>query len=353
MFCHLDMDCFYAAIEMRERPELAHKPLAIGGESRRGVVTTCNYVARARGVRSAMPGFMARQLCPEIVFLPVRFSLYQEESQMVFDYISTQVSTLERTSVDEAYFEVSDNVHEAWDFCARLRAEIQRRFGITCSIGMAPNKMLAKIMSGHRKPNAQLLLRPFQVEDFMKKLDVRKIPGIGPKAEQRFLADGIRTCGDLQKYTADELAARHGHWGLQLFDRCRGRDSRKLSLGRERKSFSCERTLMENITSENFLLEQLRRLYKDFHGRLGMRLRPQMKVEKVFVRFKFSDFRKISHEIMSVDCPYEIFEKLALEAYRRNPGDIRLIGLGVRFDVPDARPKDPRQLALWDWSLAS
>ncbi|MEO5667986.1 MAG: DNA polymerase IV [Bdellovibrionota bacterium] len=347
MICHVDMDCFYASIEMRERPELSHKPLAVGGEGRRGVICTCNYIARARGVRSAMPGFMARGLCPELVFLPVRMSAYQEESRKVFDEIAGLVERLERTSIDEAYFEAPDDPRQAWDICARIRAVVKERFGLNCSIGIAPNKMLAKIMSGYRKPDAQLMLRSSQVDDFVTTLELRKIPGVGPKAQERFLAEGLRTCGDLQKFSAEELASRYGQWGLQLYERCRGLDPRELSQGRERKSFSSERTLMQNIASEDSLLNHLRALYADFVRRFRPRAASFSKVEKVFVRFTFADFRKTSREGLSTDFDYETFERLALEAYRRDPGEIRLVGLGVRFDVPHERRSDPRQLSLW------
>jgi DNA polymerase IV len=349
MIAHLDMDCFYASVEMRERPELAHKPLAVGGSGRRGVITTCNYVARARGVRSAMPGFMAKERCPDLIFLPVRMSLYQEESRKVFDVVELFVESIERASIDEAYLELPDDAREAWDICTRLRSEIRQRCGLSASIGIAPNKMLAKIMSGFRKPDAQLLLRTEQVETLMHSLPIRKIPGVGPKAEERFLREGMRTCGDLQKLSSEDLAARYGKWGLELFERCRGRASRKLVTERQRKSFSAERTLMENISNEDFLLKQLRSLYGDFSRRMKSRISESLPIEKAFVRFKFADFRKTSREGLSTDFSYEVFERLALEAYRRDPGELRLIGLGVRFDVPQCHARDPRQLALWDF----
>jgi len=291
---------------------------------------------------------MARQLCPDLVFLPVRISLYQEESRKVFDFVASRVARLERTSIDEAYFEASPDPREAWDFCSKLRAGIAEHFGITSSVGIAPNKMLAKIMSGYRKPNAQLLLRESQVDAFVKGLALRKIPGVGPKAEERFLRDGLRTCGDVQHLSADLLAARYGHWGLELFERCRGRDARTICLGSERKSFSSEKTLLRDVDDERHLLEQLAALYSDFVRRFGARTRPGNKIAKAFVRFKFSDFRKISRETLAGGFEYSIFERLALEAWRRDPAPIRLIGLGVRFDVAQGRPRDPRQLALWD-----
>jgi DNA polymerase IV len=349
---HLDMDCFYASVEMKERPELAEKPIAVGGSGRRGVITTCNYIARARGVRSAMPGFMARERCPELIFLPVRMDRYQEESRKVFELVTRLIPAVERTSIDEAYLELPSDPRSAWDLCARLRREIRESCGLNSSVGIAPNKMLAKIMSGYRKPDAQLLLRSEQVEAFMKSLPIRKIPGVGPKAEERFQREGLRTCGDLQKLGSEDLAARYGKWGLELFERCRGNASRKLVFDRQRKSFSAERTLLENICNEELLLRHLQSLYADFSRRFKSRIADSIQVEKAFVRFKFSDFRKTSRESLSAEISYDVFERLALESYRRDPGDLRLIGLGVRFDVPQCRARDPRQLTLWDLESA-
>ena len=333
---------------MKERPELAEKPLAVGGAGRRGVITTCNYIARARGVRSAMPGFMARERCPELIFLPVRMGLYQEESRKVFELVSRLIPSVERASIDEAYLELPSDPRAAWDLCARLRREILESCGLNSSVGIAPNKMLAKIMSGYRKPDAQLLLRPEQVEAFMRSLPIRKIPGVGPKAEERLISEGLRTCGDLQKLGSEDLVARYGKWGLELFERCRGRASRKLVFDRPRKSFSSERTFLENICNEEGLVKHLRALYADFSRRYRARINNSIRIEKAFVRFKFSDFRKISRESLSTEISYEVFERLALEAYRRDPGEMRLIGLGVRFDVPQCPSRDPRQLALWE-----
>jgi DNA polymerase IV len=350
MFCHLDMDCFFASVEMRERPELRHKPLAVGGGTQRGVITTCNYPARAKGVRSAMPGFMARGICPDLIFLPVRLSLYQEESCQVFDLLASQSSEIERASIDEAYFRAPADPREAWDFCARIRERILAQLGLSCSIGIAPNKMLAKLMSSHRKPDAQLMMREEQVEAFMQTLDVGRIPGVGPKTQERFRQAGISTCGDLQKLSVEELASGWGHGGLVLYEKCRGVDRRDIQVSHERKSISVERTFSRNISSEDVLIDHLRALYLDFRKRLKPNVAHEQKIAKIFVRLKFSDFTRNSREAAAESLDLEAFEALAREAYRRHPGDLRLIGLGLRFDVPRERPQDPRQLSLWGWA---
>jgi DNA polymerase-4 len=347
VICHVDMDCFYASIEMRERPEIRMKPLAVGGGGRRGVVTTCNYVARSFGVRSAMPGFMARQRCPNLVFLPVRMSYYVEESRKIFDLIGGLTSEMERASIDEAYFRAPDDPRAAWNLCVEIRARVLREHGVTCSIGIAPNKMLAKIMSSYRKPDALLLLREEQIEGFMKTLDVGRIPGVGPKARQRLSAEGIKTCGDLQRFSPDELASRYGQWGLVLFERIRGRDARGLDTRHERKSMSLERTLMDNIVNEDELLSYIGSLHQDLLKRFDRRNIDREEICKAFVRFKYADFRKSSHECVTQAYGLETFEKLALDAFRRRPDEIRLVGLGVRFETAKRLPRDPRQLSLW------
>src|ERR1700733_7638141 len=221
---HLDMDCFYAAVEMRERPELAGQPIAVGGGSRRGVVTTCNYEARKFGVHSAMPGFQARERCPDLVFLPVRFDLYRAESARIRAILRDYTPLVEPLSLDEAYLDVTGLNRYAWDIAREIRKRIFDETRLTGSAGIAPNKMLAKIASDWRKPNGQFAITPEQVEAFMRDLPVRKIWGVGPKSAEKFRSQGIRTCADLQQIPMAELMCRHGKWGRELYDLARGHD---------------------------------------------------------------------------------------------------------------------------------
>ena len=178
------MDCFYAAIELREHPELKGRPVAVGGGSRRGVITTCNYEARGFGVRSAMPGFKARELCPELLFLPVRFDLYRAESAKIRSILLSYTALVEPLSLDEAYLDVTGLGRYAWDIARELRARIFAATGLTSSAGIAPNKMLAKIASDWRKPDGQFAILPGEVEEFMRRLPVRKISGVGPRRRE-------------------------------------------------------------------------------------------------------------------------------------------------------------------------
>lgn len=352
MFCHLDMDCFYASIEMREYPHLRHKPLAIGGSERRGVVTTCNYVARRFGVRSAMSGFEARQLCPEIVFLPVRFQLYREVSkqlrELLQDFSKSEFamsSEIEMASVDEGYFEIDAEENEALLIATRLRQRIEKELGVTASLGLAPNKMLSKIISSRNKPNKHCLLRFGDVDNFIAGLPVSAIPGVGPKASARLEARGIHSCHDLQKLSLDELFSSFGPtWGWALYEKCRGRDERRLQSRRERKSLSCERTLNEDLNTQEELQFQLKSLWKEFQKRYESATSKKL-MAKCYVTLRFSDFQRTTKECAANEIKYEVFESLALEALDRSRKGVRLVGMGIRYESRALRrAADPRQL---------
>ena len=328
---HLDMDCFYAAIELRERPELAGRPVAVGGGSRRGVVTTCNYEARRFGVRSAMPGFKAREVCPELVFLPVRFELYRAESAKIRKILLSYTLLVEPLSLDEAYLDVTDLGRYAWDIARELRARIFAATGLTCSAGIAPNKMLAKIASDWRKPNGQFAVLPNEVEEFMKKLPVGKISGVGPKSAEKFASLGIHACGDLQQYALSEMIRRFGRWGKDLYYLCRGQDDRPVEPNRIRKSLSNECTYSENLTSLSACRTAVDMLIADLETELRLKA-AQRQVRKAFVKVKFSDFTRTTKECLSSNPTRETFQALLNEAYARGGKSVRLLGVGVRFE---------------------
>ena len=297
---HLDMDCFYAAVEMREHPELAGQPIAVGGGSRRGVVTTCNYEARKYGVHSAMPGFQARERCPHMVFLPCRFDLYRAESAKVRAILRDYTPLVEPLSLDEAYLDVTALDRYAWDIAKEIRARILAETRLTGSAGIAPNKMLAKIASDWRKPNGQFAITPDQVEAFMRDLPVRKIWGVGPKSAERFAAEGIKTCADLQKLTLADLAQRHGKWGHELYRLCRGQDDRPVEPDRERKSLSNERTYSENLTTLDACRAALEELVRELQEELRLKASDRV-VRKAVVKVKFADFTRTTRECVSAN----------------------------------------------------
>ena len=328
---HLDMDCFYAAIELRERPELVGRPIAVGGGSPRGVVTTCNYEARAFGVRSAMPGFKARELCPQLMFLPVRFDLYRADSAKIRKILLSYTPLVEPLSLDEAFLDVTGLDRYAWDIARELRARILKETGLTSSAGIAPNKMLAKIASEWRKPNGQFAILPDDVEEFMRTLPVRKLWGIGPKSADRFASMGINTCGDLQRYSLVQVVERFGRWGRELYHLCRGQDDRSVEPNRVRKSLSNERTYSKNLESLDACRDAVDELIAELQAELQQKA-AERRIRKAFVKVKFSDFTRTTKECLSNSPTRETYHALLNEAYLRESKSVRLLGVGVRFE---------------------
>jgi len=178
---HIDMDCFYAAIEERDNPMLRGKPVGVGGSSRRGVLTTANYEARKFGCRSAMPVFMALEKCPELLIVPTRFDVYTRDSQKIREIFMRFTPLVEPLSLDEAFLDVSHATEPGTIIASRIRQLIREETGLTASAGIAPNKLIAKIASDWNKPDGQLTVSPGKAEDFMKNLPLKKIPGVGGK----------------------------------------------------------------------------------------------------------------------------------------------------------------------------
>ena len=338
---HLDMDCFYAAVEMREHPELAGQPIAVGGGARRGVVTTCNYEARKFGVHSAMPGFQAKERCPHLVFLPIRFDLYRAESVKIRRILRDHTPLVEPLSLDEAYLDVTGLDRYAWDIAKEIRKRIFDETHLTSSAGIAPNKMLAKIASDWRKPNGQFAITPDQIEAFMQDLPVRKIWGVGPKSAEKFERRGIRTCGDLQRFTLPELVQQHGKWGNELYYLCRGQDDRAVEPNQIRKSLSNECTFSDNLTTLEECQQAMDTLVAELHEEARTKA-SNRQIYKAFVKVKFADFTRTTRECVSENPTREIYQSLLVEARQRSPQPIRLLGSGVRF-AEDKMPQNSSQ----------
>ena len=247
---HLDMDCFYAAIEVRDRPELAGQPVAVGGaRDQRGVLTTCNYEARKFGLRSAMPTFKALQRCPDLIVMPTRFEVYRRESAKIREILLRFTPLVEPLSLDEAFLDVSRHEGDPSALAQIIRQLIFQNTRLTASAGIAPNKMLAKIASDWNKPNGQFEIRPEDIAVFMQELPVQKLWGIGAKSAEKFARLGIRTCGDLQRCSRIQLHEWFGKFGLELYLLCRGDDRREVTPDRERESLSKQRTFRVDLTS--------------------------------------------------------------------------------------------------------
>lgn len=331
------MDCFYAAIEVRENPLLAGKPVAVGGQSNRGVLTTCNYEARKFGCRSAMPTYRALQLCPKLVLLPPRFELYRSVSQSVREILLNYTPLVEPLSLDEAYLDVTAREEYGWNLAKEIRQNIFETTKITASAGIAPNKMLAKIASDWRKPDGQFAVTPEQVESFMRDLPVRKIWGVGPKSAQRLEKRSIHTCGQLQNLSRTELFSLFGGFGSELYDLCRGIDDRPVEPARIRKSMSTERTFERNLHHLEECVQQLKPLYEELGKDLAKK-KSQLVINKAFIKLKFADFKQTTRECLCPEPDFEVYLKLLEEAFQRSSEGVRLIGVGVRFrdDEPEA-----------------
>ncbi len=342
---HIDMDCFYAAVEMRERPEIAHRPIAVGGSSGRGVLTTCNYEARRFGIRSAMPVFQAKQRCPHLTVLPVRFELYREVSRQIREIMHTFTELVEPLSLDEAYLDVTHLARPGAEVAAEIRANIYEATRLTASAGIAPNKLLAKIASDWNKPNGQFSIPPSAIPAFVKTLPIRKIWGIGPKSAEKMAALNVNTCGDLQAMAKADLIHEFGSFGLDLYHLCRGRDERPVQANRIRKSLSNERTYSHAFTSlsscEAALERQFEELVEDLKTHAAER-----RIEKLFVKLKFSDFRRTTVESMDKQPNWKTYLALLRTAWGRSGESVRLVGLGVRFAEAHRGPEQ-MELALF------
>ncbi|MGE5208467.1 MAG: DNA polymerase IV [Alphaproteobacteria bacterium] len=331
---HLDMDCFYAAIEVRDRPSLRGKPVGVGGaRDRRGVLTTCNYEARAFGVRSAMPTFMALQRCPQLIVLPTRFDVYRREAAVIRGILYRFTSIIEPLSLDEAYLDVSTHSTAPAALAQEIRSAIFRETRLTSSAGIGPNKLIAKIASEIKKPNGQFEVKQEQVPEFMKDLCVRKIWGIGEKSEQKLEEAGVKTCGDLQRFSRAELVDLFGKFGLELYDLCRGIDNRPVEPDRPRKSLSTEETFPADLTTLEQCEEKLEELFQDLMADLAQK-ESMREITKIFVKLKFNDFTRTTAERAGLAPTLDGFLALLEEAFARTGKPVRLIGVGVRFLEP-------------------
>ncbi len=341
---HLDMDCFYAAIEVRDQPKLRGKPVGVGGaRDRRGVLTTCNYEARKFGVRSAMPTFMALQRCPNLIVLPTRFDVYRKESALIRAILHRFTSLVEPLSLDEAYLDVTAHPGASGPLAQVIRDLIFRKTKLTSSAGIGPNKLIAKIASEINKPNGQCEVTSVEVPAFMKELSVRKIWGIGEKTEKKLEELHVRTCGELQRFSRPELIERFGKFGQELYDLCRGIDDRPVEPDRPRKSLSTEETFAMDLTTLEQCEEQLEELFQEMMADVAQKEATRT-VTKIFVKLKFADFTRTTVERAGLAPSLNEFRSLLVEAFARTGKSVRLMGVGVRF--ASLSEKDETQLSL-------
>ncbi len=249
---HCDMDCFYAAVHARDDPALRGRPLIVGGRPEgRGVVAAASYEVRKFGVHSAMPSSRAVRLCPQAVFLPPDFPRYRRESEEIFRIFRSFTPLVQAVSIDEAYLDVTDHLG-AWESATGVAKEIRRRVreerGLTVSIGVAPNRLVAKIASDFDKPDGLTVVRPRDVQSFLAPLPVRRLHGVGPATEKALEALGVSTVADLRGLSVERLSERFGRHGRVLYEFARGIDERPVTTHRERKSLGKETTFGSDLT---------------------------------------------------------------------------------------------------------
>ncbi|GGE68039.1 DNA polymerase IV [Streptosporangium jomthongense] len=347
---HVDCDCFYAAVEMRDDPSLRDVPLAVGGAGGRGVVTTCNYKARAYGVRSAMPGSEARRLCPGLVTVPTDIPRYRVVSQQVMGILRELTDLVEPLSLDEAFLDVSDITDHrgsATLMARYLRERVKKEVGITISAGVAPNKFLAKIASDWKKPDGLFVIRPDDVDSFVRCLKVEKLFGVGKVTAARLHALGAQTCGDLQELGADVLIEHFGKQGYRLYEMAHGRDERPVVVSRIAKSVSVERTFSQDLPDLTACETVLASLAADLNLRLSRKARDKP-IHKLFIKIRYSDFSTHTLERVRENIKepgFEDYLPLLTELVTNRQRPVRLLGLGVRFRNDDA---PVTQLRLFD-----
>ncbi|GAA0554592.1 DNA polymerase IV [Rheinheimera aquimaris] len=337
---HIDMDCFFAAVEMRDNPTLRHIPLAIGGSRQsRGVISTCNYPARAFGVRSAMPTGQALKLCPHLTLLNGNMEKYKTASRQIRSIFQRYTEHIEPLSLDEAYLDVSDcSLHHgsATRIAEDIRRSIYTETGLTASAGVAPNKFLAKIASDENKPDGLFVITPDQVDGFVKTLPLKRLPGVGSKTAERLSQLGLHYCADIANAPLPLLVKHFGSLADSLLKRSQGIDERPVFKNEQRKSLGVERTLEQDllhytecVEAISQLLPQLQRRLEHYSTTAAGRAAP---IHKVGVKLKFSDFRQTTVEKQGQPLQLDKLLPLLDEAWqRRQQQGVRLIGLHIGF----------------------
>jgi DNA polymerase IV (DinB-like DNA polymerase) len=346
------MDAFYAAVEERYRPELRGRPIVVGADPRegrgRGVVTAANYAARRYGIRSALPISRAWRLAqaarqrgdPEAVFVRDDRALYGAVSVRIMALIAQGADAFEGASIDEAYVDLSSlgSVERGEAHARALKAEILEREGLTCSIGIGPNKLVAKIASDFRKPDGLTVVRPEDVESFLDRLRIRVIPGIGPKSEALLQGKGIRTVADLRGVELPSLTAWFGKWGEELYLKARGIDEDAVSNDWERKSVGEQETFEEDSLDRAFILARAQALAREVFGRFAAGGFGAFRTVTVTVRF--SGFVTVSRS-RTARTPLTAVDQLEAEVRgllepffdaRENPKGKKLRLIGVRVE---------------------
>ena len=347
---HIDMDAFYASVEQRDHPEYRGKPIAVGHAERRGVVAAASYEARRYGVRSAMSSLKAQRLCPDLIFVPGRMSVYKAVSAQIHDIFHDYTDLVEPISLDEAFLDVTDNkrgIDLAVDIAKEIKSRIREELSLVASAGVSYNKFLAKIASDYRKPNGLCTIHPDQALAFIDRLPVESFWGVGPVTADRMHRLGIHDGKTLRACSLEMLVRQFGKVGQLYYDFARGIDPRPVVAERVRKSVGCEHTLEKDISIQSTVIIELYHVANELVGRLE---RSGFEGNTLTLKIKFHDFTlqtrsvTISKSLTTLQRILPVAKRLLKEIdYTDRP--IRLIGLSVSHPRED-KPEDWVQLEL-------
>jgi DNA polymerase-4 len=353
-FLHVDMDAFYASVEQRDDPSLRGRPVAVGGQGQRGVVAAASYEARRSGVVSAMPMVRARRLCPDLVVVPPDFDRYRAVSDRVREVLTSFTPLVEFLALDEAFLDVGGGVRlfgRPVEVATRVRAGVRERTGLACSVGVAPNKFLAKLCSGKAKPDGLLHLPAGEVGAFLRPLPVDELWGAGPKTVERLHRYGFRTVGqmaDTDAVTLERILG--GVAGRELHRLARGVDDRAVTPHESAKSVSAEETFDDDVDDPDRLRRELLRLSEKVGGRLRA---AGLAGRTVTLKVRFASFETVTRSVtldLPTDRTHDLIQRSGelLDGLRLERARVRLLGVGVSNLADGAAA---RQLSL-DWSRA-
>ncbi len=331
---HVDMDAFFASVEQLDRPELRGKPVLVGGTGPRGVVAAASYEARVFGCHSAMPTAVARRLCPHAVVVKGSFHRYKELSARVFEILESFSPRVQPVSIDEAFVDVTGSAALYGDgrtIAARIRERVKADTGLTCSVGVAPNKYLAKLASDMDKPDGLVALEGGTYQQVLDPLPVSRVWGVGPAAERSLARLGVRTIGDLRAVPAGSLNARFGDFGDHLWRLARGIDDRPVRTDRDSKTISHEQTFAQNLAEP----DEVRAVLSAQAEQVARRLRRAGRFARtVTVKIRFGDFETVTRS-RTLDDATDRTDLIAAAArglfdvWAESFRSVRLIGAGV------------------------
>lgn len=346
---HIDMDAFYASVELRDRPDLRDLPVVISSHHPRAVIAAASYPARKFGLRSAMSMSQAKKRCPQLVVIEPHFEKYRAVSREIHQIFQQYTALIEPLSLDEAYLDVTENfknIPSATEVAECIRADIFKTTGLTASAGVAPNKFLAKVASDWHKPNGICIIKPSQVQDFIYDLPLKKIPGVGKVTQEKLKSLNLETLGDLQKIDENVLIHHFGKYGKQLFLYAQGLDDRPVQAERQRQQISNETTFDDDLT-----LAQCSIYWDNLIERVWLSLeKKQIQARGVTVKLKLKNFQVLQHSksfktaLNSQQEMTQVIQILLREMQIPEHFQFRLIGVGL-YQL--STPEDQSQLSLW------